>query len=148
MRKGVALAVQAKAAFLEKHPDVPACDIKIALSLGPLGAMLPVAQEYNGLYPPPYGPQSYDEAQTSSAPRRTFNAQERATGADTNAEHALADFHLARLHVFSEDAETWEHVDCVAFETVPLAREVRAIRRAMGELTTRGARAGPSARAW
>ena len=43
-------------------------------------------------------------------------------------------FHLERLRVYASDKDTWHALDALAFETIPLAREVRAIRRAVTAL--------------
>lgn len=40
--------------------------------------------------------------------------------------------------MFADNKETWEDIDWLAFETVPLRREIRAIRRAIGELRREG----------
>jgi len=95
---------------------------KIALSIGPFGATLSPGQEYAGIYPAPYGPAS-----------SSVNYFE-----DGSARHAaveaLKEFHLSRLLTFSEDASTWEKVDWIAFETIPILTEYLAIRQAMSEL--------------
>jgi homocysteine S-methyltransferase len=53
-----------------------------------------------------------------------------------NSVEALTQFHLKRLLVFASDPRSWKSIDCVAFETIPLTREIRGIRRAMGFLQT------------
>ncbi|KAH9014658.1 Homocysteine S-methyltransferase [Lactarius pseudohatsudake] len=134
MRSSVALAAEARRRFVaESH--VPIDSIKIALSLAAYGASLPLPHEFDGFYPPPYGPQAY--AQHSALPNRNaFRADERAQ--EAQAEAALAAFHLERLRAYAADAQTWRSIDALAFETVPLAREVRAIRRAVAALEDDG----------
>jgi len=53
-------------------------------------------------------------------------------------------FHLERLEIYASDLEAWNSVDCIAFETIPLLREVRAIRRAMARVL----RSGVSPKPW
>lgn len=120
MRKAVRLARTAKEKFLAEKSDIRDEDIKIALSLGPYGSTVN-ANEFDGLYPPPFGP--------GDPTRNTF-----LSGEDDLREaslEALKNFHLERLRVFSEDKESWESIDWIAFETTPLWREVTAIRMAM-----------------
>jgi homocysteine S-methyltransferase len=81
----------------------------LALSLGALGAVLIPSQEFTGAYPA-----QYDHWK------------------------GLYNFHLERIHVFSSDKPTWEQIDIVAFETLPVVREVRAVREVMGELDREG----------
>lgn len=117
----------------EAHSVCSACapSAQVCLSLGPYGAQLSPGQEYKGIYPPPYGPRGFtqvnDEENTNA-----FSASQ--CSAEDEAENALMRFHLDRLRVFALDGETWKRVGWVAFETVPLRREIRAIRRAMGAL--------------
>ncbi|KDQ55719.1 hypothetical protein JAAARDRAFT_59698 [Jaapia argillacea MUCL 33604] len=127
MRKSVLLAQEARTRFLQERSDITSEDIKIALSLGPFGATLSPAQEFDGFYPPPYGPQGF--VPDSGENRNAFNHLEQ--GGEGEAIDALAIFHEERLKVFLEDDEVWSKVDCVAFETVPLRREISAIRKAM-----------------
>ncbi|KAJ6616686.1 hypothetical protein B0H10DRAFT_2036588 [Mycena sp. CBHHK59/15] len=75
----------------DHNASVPA-HVKIALSLGPFGAGLSPAQEFDGFYPPPYGPSAYSEA---SLNRNAFAAGEEAQEAE--ATEALARFHFDRL---------------------------------------------------
>jgi homocysteine S-methyltransferase len=64
--------------------------------------------------------------------RNAFHADESTQEAES--EDVLTAFHLERLRVYASDRETWRAVDALAFETIPLAREVRAIRRAVATL--------------
>ena len=135
MRSSVSLAVEARTRFAaESH--VPIDSIKIALSLGAYGASLSLPHEFDGFYPPPYGPQAYVHDSTDGPTvlpnRNAFRTDERAQEAQSEA--ALAAFHLERLRVYAADAATWRSIDALAFETIPLAREVRAIRRAVAAL--------------
>ncbi len=138
MRSSVALAAEARSRFAaESH--VPIDSIKIALSLAAYGASLPLPHEFDGFYPPPYGPQAYvhPSADPAAPPNRNaFRADERAQ--EAQAEAALTAFHLERLRAYAADAQTWRSIDALAFETVPLAREVRAIRRAVAALEDDG----------
>jgi homocysteine S-methyltransferase len=139
MRSSVALAVEARSRFAaESH--VPIDDIKIALSLAAYGASLPLPHEFDGFYPPPYGPQAYTHHSTDDPTalpnRNAFRVDERKQ--EAQAEAALTAFHLERLREYAADATTWRSIDALAFETVPLAREVRAIRRAVAALEDDG----------
>ncbi|WVQ79907.1 hypothetical protein IAT38_002007 [Cryptococcus sp. DSM 104549] len=95
---------------------------KIVLSFGPYGSTLRPGQEYAGIYPPPFGPSSSSNAFPSSSL------------AEEDAITALSGFHLSKLLAFARDEATWRAVEWVAFETVPVLHEVKAIRRAMGTL--------------
>lgn len=131
MRRAVQLVHHARELYRTDNP-VAAEDIRIALSLGPFGASLPTAQEFGGFYPPPYGPKAY------APDDHNINAF-RSDAESTDSVEALKNFHLQRLEVFAGDEETWKKVDFVAFETVPLAREVKAIRQAMRTIHANGA---------
>ncbi|KAI0332294.1 Homocysteine S-methyltransferase [Cubamyces sp. BRFM 1775] len=138
MLKAVELATEARRRFLdearqENHrsessatsPPLP--DVKIALSLGPFGATLYPAQEFDGIYPPPYGPNLSSTQTKTNAFEDTLEGQAQ----EQAAMDALTEFHYERLCIFAENREAWDAIDFVAFETVPLRREVYAIRRAM-----------------
>ncbi|KAI0267061.1 Homocysteine S-methyltransferase [Gloeopeniophorella convolvens] len=129
MRSSVALADEARRRYVAES-GVPADSIKVALSLAGYGATLSLPHEFDGFYPPPYGPQAY--APPPATTRTAFAPDEHEAAA--GAEDALAAFHLERLRVFADDAPTWRAIDALAFETVPLAREVRALRRAVATL--------------
>jgi len=132
MRSSVTLAAEARKRFaVETH--VPTNSIKIALALAAYGGSLLLPHEYDGYYPPPYGPKAYVPQPDPTGPNRNaFRADEGVQ--EARSEDALAAFHLERLRVYASDKETWRAVDAVAFETIPLAREVRAIRRAVAAL--------------
>ncbi|KAH9963459.1 Homocysteine S-methyltransferase [Lactifluus volemus] len=132
MRSSVTLAAEARNRFVAET-NLPIDNIKIALSLAAYGASLPLPHEFDGYYPPPYGPQAYVYPPDPTHPNRNaFREDERAQEAQS--ENELTEFHLERLRAYAADKETWRAVDVLAFETVPLAREVRAIRRAVAIL--------------
>lgn len=141
MRQSVHLAHQARSRFQAQsatgiHSGAEQCaaarhpSVFVALSLGPLGATLRPTQEFQAFYPPPYGPREYIPGGPNK--NRFDNPEDELLAVD-----ALAHFHLDRLAVFAAEAQTWECINCIAFETVPLRREVTAIRRAMGWLPQR-----------
>ena len=132
MHSSVTLADEARNRFVAET-KVPIDGIKIALSLAAYGASLPLPHEFDGYYPPPHGPQAYMYPPDPTHPNRNaFRADERAQ--EAHSEDELVAFHLERLRAYAADKETWRAVDALAFETVPLAREVRAIRRAVAAL--------------
>jgi len=112
----------------ETSPNHSGGRVLIALSLGPFGATLQPTQEFGGFYPPPYGPQEFNEHGSN------INAFGESTDAQHLAVDILADFHFQRLAVFLSDDDVWGSIDLIAFETIPLRREVVAIRKAMGKL--------------
>jgi homocysteine S-methyltransferase len=128
MIKSVRLANEARARYASDTKGT-LDESRVVLSLGPVGATLFPAQEFDGFYPPPYGPAAYS---SSSANRNVFGDDEGEL--EERSVDALASFHLQRLFVFANDAETWSRIDYVAFETVPLLREITAIKRAMTSL--------------
>jgi homocysteine S-methyltransferase len=130
MLKSVKLADEARQRFIEERDDVSQQDVRIALSLGPYGASVFPGQEYGGFYPPPFGPKAFSEGEN-------YNAFDDEVMAE-NSINALSQFHLERLQVFARNPEAWFSIDCIAFETVPLAREVKGIRRAIGLLQKEG----------
>ncbi|WVR04755.1 hypothetical protein IAU60_001766 [Kwoniella sp. DSM 27419] len=106
----------------------------VVLSFGPYGSTLSPGQEYGGLYPPPFGPS------TSS---NGFPTGEAYAVAEEGVIEALAKFHTEKLHIFAMDEPTWRRVDWIAFETIPVIHEIRAIRRAMSRLNDVLARRHP-----
>ena len=137
----------------------PAGESGVVLSLGPFGAHLKPSQEYAGVYPSPYGPTP--TASTSGASSTTpnyFPTTSSGRVEEARAEVALAQWHLDRLRAFAsapssaassisaitqrpaEQGESgsasaaWDNLEWVAFETVPLLTEIRAVRRAMAVL--------------
>ena len=132
MRSSITLAAEARSQFATET-RVPIDRIKIALSLAAYGGSLPLPHEFDGYYPPPYGPKAYVYPPDPTSPNRNaFRADESTQEAES--EDVLTSFHLERLRVYASDKDTWRAVDAVAFETVPLAREVKAIRRAVAML--------------
>lgn len=122
----------------------------VVLALSCYGAILSPGQEYSGRYPPPYGPHSthasndVDTADPSSPSTSntsssiTRNNQSARNDWIQAAEQALEEWHFERLKVFAstsqEEDGTWERISFVAFETLPVLYEARAIRKAMTRL--------------
>lgn len=91
------------------------------------------------MYPPPFGPHGAPPIRSivpspsdfsnvyniSSVPSMKELEDER------QAEDALYDWHLRRIRIYADVPEVWNELDIIAFETIPLAREARAIRRVM-----------------
>ncbi|KAK4701416.1 hypothetical protein P7C70_g4815, partial [Phenoliferia sp. Uapishka_3] len=110
--------------------------IRSALSLGPFGAVLSPGQEYSGRYPPPYGtsPTPSVVPYSLSASRVAVSPLESQILPSSDAqEDALVSFHLSRLDHLSQSA-SFSLVSLLAFETIPIIREARAIRRAVSIL--------------
>lgn len=128
MRNAVHIADKARRQFCNEHLDVSPKDIHIALSLGPFGAILAPMQDFGGIYPPPYGPRAYSDSEENTT---SFGDD---IEGKNNSIKALTRFHEDRIRVFTSDKETWDKVDFVAFETVPVVREVEAIRQAMNNV--------------
>jgi homocysteine S-methyltransferase len=105
----------------------------VVLSLGPYGATLSPSQEYGGIYPSPYGP-NVSPSSSSSARTNAFPSTANGHAEELEAEDALAEWHLSRLRIYAAEEGTWRKVEWLGFETIPLLREIRAIRRAMEEL--------------
>jgi len=72
----------------------------VALSLGAYGAVMVPSQEYMGKYD--------DEHKTVEQ---------------------LRNWHRIRLDIFTEKEETWNDIDMVAFETIPVLTEIEAVRQ-------------------
>lgn len=151
MLQAVRLADRARTLFdsdardQKLHESLPVHEpgrILVALSLGPFGATLQPTQEFGGFYPPPYGPQEFNERGSN------FNSFGESMDARRLAIDALADFHFQRLVVFLSDDNVWDSIDVLAFETVPLRREVVAIRKAVGKLHSAIEKAGKSPKPW
>lgn len=102
----------------------------VVLALGPLGATLKPGAEYSGLYPGPYGFGTVLDSSPSSS-NIAPSAED-----DARAEEALYTFHRSRLEAYAQ-SPLWDQVEWVGFETIPLVREVKAIRRAIRD-TRRG----------
>ena len=122
MRRGLEIASTAASNSLG--------NVEVVLSIGPYGAILYPAQEYTGIYPPPYGLQSSQDVPPSNSfldPNDEYAA-----------EFALVTFHLDRIRIFSSDQELWSRIRYIAFETIPLITEIRAARKVMGQLRVEG----------
>ena len=78
---------------------------KVALSLGAYGATMRPSTEYSGDYLPQ----------------------------KMKSRHDLAQWHKQRLEVFQKNRMAWDDVDYVAFETIPVLEEVRAVRQVMDQ---------------
>ncbi|KAI4519248.1 Homocysteine S-methyltransferase [Schizophyllum commune Loenen D] len=141
MTRAVRLADEARRKYCEESGKALS-DIKLVLSLGPFGATLSPAQEYDGCYPPPFGPQAYS---TSGENVNAFPVGSEGDEAESRAVQALVDFHLERLRVFAADEEVWRAIDIIAFETIPVLREITAVRVAMAKLAAEVADGG---KAW
>ncbi|KAH9475950.1 Homocysteine S-methyltransferase 2 [Psilocybe cubensis] len=146
MLKSVLIATKAReifeaesiqAGFPLQNPTI------IALSLGPFGAILKPTQEFRGFYPPPYGPLEYSDDHIN---HNSFKENESKQEAD--AIDALTQFHYERLLVYASSVNTWKSIDCIAFETVPLKREVIAIRHAIQLLHTWIVKRGGEMKPW
>ncbi|KIM40166.1 hypothetical protein M413DRAFT_172879 [Hebeloma cylindrosporum] len=150
MLQAVRLADRARTLFHseapdQKHetlPDHEGGRTLIALSLGPFGATLQPTQEFGGFYPPPYGPQKFNERGSN------FNSFGESVYARRLAIDALADFHFQRLVIFLSDDNVWDSIDVLAFETIPLRREVIAIRKAIWRLHSTVQKLGKSPKPW
>ncbi|MCJ1473684.1 hypothetical protein MMC13_002335 [Lambiella insularis] len=82
----------------------------VALSLGAYGACMVPSQEYSGNYSP----------------------------AALCTVEGLSTWHRDRLEAFTSSPETWNEIDLVAFETIPIRNEIYAARRVMTELARTG----------
>jgi homocysteine S-methyltransferase len=148
MQKSVKLADDARKAYLAEvkaEEETPTKRAFIALSLGPFGSAVSPPQDFDGLYPPPFGPKGPSEDGTGNT--RSFLPSSSSSGSDPavveaeeKAIEALVRFHLWRLHAVASDPDAWNAVDYVAFETVPHLREVRAIKLAMARFDAEMAR--------
>ena len=110
--------------------------------MGPFGAQF--GQEYNGYYPPPYGPEEPDLnglASTNAFETSDIDKEEQA-------KDALARFHYDRLIQFASDHEIWDLIDCLAFETIPLLREAQAIQKAITMLESYMAERSQTVKPW
>ncbi|KAK7448860.1 AdoMet-homocysteine methyltransferase [Stygiomarasmius scandens] len=141
--RSIELAIQARDRFQEE--DKSGRKIRIALSLGPFGASLTPAQEFDGFYPPPFGPAGYTPDGKNI---NSFEDNDQGHQLEKQATEALTEFHLQRLLILFEARGLWEKVDCIAFETVPILREIKAIREAMGMLSERAASVGLERKPW
>ena len=103
-------AMQSAVPLARKAFSIASSPGKVALSLGAYGATMQPSAEYTGRYLPE----------------------------EMNTLEGLARWHRQRLEVFQSDATTWRDVDYVAFETLPVLAEVRAVRAVMGQCNSQG----------
>lgn len=97
-----AVHLASSAATAGSSSSSSATKAKTVLSLGSFGASYESGSEYTGIYPAPY-----DQPST------------------------LEKYHMDRLNIFQQDTETWDQIEWLAFETVPIISEIRGIRHAM-----------------
>lgn len=77
----------------------------VALSLGAYGATMQPSTEYSG----DYRPESMQKVE------------------------GLCNWHEERLRVFKDDEATWNDIDYVSFETLPVLQEIQAVKRVMAK---------------
>jgi len=149
MHKAVSLADeavsshQASSSASDKGKSREGASVVLALSC--YGAILSPGQEYSGRYPPPYGHSSH-QASSVTIPNTTVPLSNSATSLDSEeieennvdwtkqAENELEKWHFERLKVFASNSEIWNKISYIAFETIPVLYEGRAIRKAMTRL--------------
>lgn len=125
MSNAVSIAARARSLFCAENKSVHRDEIRIVLSLGTYGSTVTPMQDFDGIFPPPYGPKAY-----SATEENTTSFGDDVEGIEKSIQ-ALTEFHMERLLAYAKIPETWDLVDSIAFETVPVAREVTAIRRAV-----------------
>ena len=125
MSDAVAIADKARSQYCHENTRVQPQDIRIVLSLGPFGSTVSPMQDYDGIYPPPYGPRAYTDngGNTASFGNDTIGREKSI--------QALAEFHAERVLAYTENDQTWATIDAIGFETLALPREVTAVRRAI-----------------
>nr|XP_018265308.1 uncharacterized protein I303_01671 [Kwoniella dejecticola CBS 10117]OBR87466.1 hypothetical protein I303_01671 [Kwoniella dejecticola CBS 10117] len=107
----------------------------VVFSCGPYGSTLRPGAEYSGLYPPPYGPSSSGSSEVGSdKAMNNFESSVEGQSQEEEAIRLLTKFHLDKLLTVALVEETWRKIEWIAFETIPLLYEIKAIRLAMGEL--------------
>ena len=89
--------------ILAKHHGQKPAGKGVALSLGSYGATMQPSTEYSG----EYKPESMKMVES------------------------LAAWHERRFRIFKEDSATWNVIDYVSFETLPLLQETKAVRHVM-----------------
>lgn len=125
MSNAVSIAARARALFCTENESVHQNGIRIVLSLGTYGSTVAPMQDFDGIFPPPYGPKAY-----SATGENTTSFGDDMEGVEKSIQ-ALTEFHTERLLAYIQIPKAWDLVDGIAFETVPVAREVAAIRRAI-----------------
>lgn len=116
----ISIAVRVRDMFCPGTEAVHPNDIRIVLSLGTYGSTV-----YDGIFPPPYGPKAH-----SATEANTTSFGDDLEGVDRSIQ-ALTEFHAERLLAYAHIPEAWDLMDGITFETIPVAREVTAIRRAV-----------------
>lgn len=153
MRQAVSLADEAIASYSspekgkkkeEEHAVTQAArqteQAHIVLALSCYGAILSPGQEYSGKYPPPFGHPAHSPSSSSSTSAPSSGSAQNISSSSetkdwlTRAEHELEEWHYDRLLVFASDPSTWSKISYVAFETLPVLHEAKAVRRAMSRL--------------
>jgi len=125
MSSAVAIADKARSQYSYENTTVQSQNIRIVLSLGPFGSTVSPMQDYGGIYPPPYGPRAY----TDNGENITSFGDD--TIGKEKSIQTLAEFHAERVLAYAENDQTWDTIDAIGFETLTLAREVTAVRRAV-----------------
>ncbi|MCJ1293389.1 hypothetical protein MMC34_004943 [Xylographa carneopallida] len=121
MRLAVSIAREAISLITNDGDNIQHKKAKlVALSLGGYGACMTPSQEYTGLYLP----ESFLESNT------------------------LKVWHQTRMRTFQDDRPTWNEIDLVAFETIPLREEICAIRCAMAIAEASGALSETPSKPW
>ena len=135
MRRSVKLADDARKAYLAEERGAPSTtkEVFVALSLGPFGSAINPPQDFDGFYPPPFGPKGPSTDLDNNTRLFSSSSVETLEEEEKKAIEALAEFHLWRLRAVASHPETWTSIDYVAFETVPHLRELRAIKVAMAK---------------
>ena len=134
MRKCVKLADDARKTYLAEEGVTTRREAFVALSLGPFGSAVTPPQDFDGFYPPPFGPKGPTKDGIGNTRLFSLDPGPAAAAIEEKALEALAQFHLWRLRAVASNPETWNAIDYVAFETVPHLRELRAIKLAMSKL--------------
>ncbi|KAI6021546.1 Homocysteine S-methyltransferase [Pisolithus microcarpus] len=122
MSSAVTVANKARSQYQVENPIIQPHDIRIVLSLCAFGGTVSPMQDYDGIYPPPYGPRAY----TTSRENITSFGED--FGWEGEIHSGLG--RNESWHLLTND-QTWDAIDAIAFETLSLQREVTAIRRAM-----------------
>ncbi|WRT64618.1 uncharacterized protein IL334_001551 [Kwoniella shivajii] len=105
----------------------------VVFSCGPYGSSLRPGAEYSGLYPPPYGP-SLTTNSFPSSPITPSNTPPPPSKEEEEATELLSNYHLSKLMTVATHEDTWRKIDWIAFETIPVLHEIKAIRRTMNKL--------------
>ncbi|KAF8552200.1 Homocysteine S-methyltransferase [Imleria badia] len=142
MSNAISIAARARDIFCAENERVHQNDIRIVLSLGTYGSTVSPMQDWDGIFPPPYGPKAY-----SATEANTTSFGDDVEGMDRSIQ-ALTEFHTERLLAYAHIPETWDLIDVIAFETIPLAREVTAIRRAVTTVAASLRAEGGDMKAW